>query len=358
MTSYRVTHVSFVGWFCMVLVLAVVHSAAALGPLPSVKTCLELGRGWSETERFVWEKTCYGDIADLSQLDNGRLDPKKPDGWANSDRLISSTFLETILFQKRFQDAVTRHGVRIVGAYFPDGLDLGSGVLPWQLWIGASRFEKSLDMSNLRTDRLVRLERSFIGGDLLLIAAKVGSNLNLSNIEVANELVLDSASIRGSLFLDDAVFTNGDFKGVRVENQFSMLDATIRENMFMDSATVGGSLLMMKAKIGKDITLRAVKIANQLEMSKIKVAHELNMDSISVDGPLFMRGAILAEVWILGAKVGGQVIMDGAQVTDDLTMDLASIGANLSMDFATFEKKVTLEGCGCEEPSINGSYRG
>ena len=85
--------------------------------------------GIRHTSDFVWEKTAE---ADFNSREGKKLDPTSPYCWDNSRR-ISSEFLETILFEKPFREAVTRKGVRIIGACFPEKVDLEDGYLPWPL---------------------------------------------------------------------------------------------------------------------------------------------------------------------------------------------------------------------------------
>ncbi len=107
---------------------------------------------WSEAEHFVWEKTCAGEEADFNSREGKKLDPNSPYCWDNSRR-ISSEFLETILFEESFREAVTRKGVRIIGACFPEKVDLENGYLPWSLWLEHSRFGNGLNMRGLQAEK-------------------------------------------------------------------------------------------------------------------------------------------------------------------------------------------------------------
>ena len=338
MLPHTMIRISAVNWFLVATILTVVNPITAQPP--DVKKCYDLdaNSNWSNPEKFVWRSACVGAVANFNKQYQRNFHPGKPDKCAAGKRHLSSEFMETILFGEEFQGAITRQGIRIVGACFSEKLDLSSGELPQQLGIRASRFENGLDMKNLNAAHIVSLTDSFFEGDLLLNSARIGIQLELDNVTVTNELVLNSASIDGSLFLDGANLAKVDLIGVRVGKQFSIMGAVVRENMHMDAASIGGSLLMSKSAFGADLTLRAAKIAVNLEMNEIKFANESNqlrMDSSSVGGSLHMRNAVLADAWLLGAEVGGQAGFQGAQVKK-LVMDLAEFGESLSMDFATF----------------------
>ena len=77
-------------------------------------------RQWSEPERWAWEEIQAGRIADFGGRYGIELDPKSPDGW-DDGRKLSSGFLKEILFREPYRSAIPIEGVRIGGAWFPDG---------------------------------------------------------------------------------------------------------------------------------------------------------------------------------------------------------------------------------------------
>jgi hypothetical protein len=78
---------------------------------------------WSETEKWVWSQACIGKIADLNRHSDRTLDPHSPEGWTDA-RKLSSAFLETILLYDPWRSALTHQGMRIVGAWFDQPVDL------------------------------------------------------------------------------------------------------------------------------------------------------------------------------------------------------------------------------------------
>ena len=97
---------------------------------------------WTPQEKWVWEQVCVGKIADFNKAEGygGELDPKKPEGWP-SNRILRPEFLETILLHEPYSGALTRKGVRIVGARFTEALDLSNAALDHQLRLGYCRFD-------------------------------------------------------------------------------------------------------------------------------------------------------------------------------------------------------------------------
>src|SRR5688572_10604704 len=99
-------------------------------------------KGWSDIEKWAWEKICAGQIADFNVLygkgehepdPTGRIanlirlygrdehdtDPTGPQGWHDGRRL-GAGFLREILFREPYRSAIQVEGVRIVGALFPE----------------------------------------------------------------------------------------------------------------------------------------------------------------------------------------------------------------------------------------------
>ena len=316
---------------------------------------------WSEAERFVWEKTCAGEVADLNSRENKGLDPKSPDGW--DGRCISSEFLETILFEKSFREAVTRKGVRIIGACFPEKIDLEDGYLPWPLWLEHSRFENGLNMRGLQAEKWVSLEGSVVKGQLNLASASIGGNLvmeagatfeevDLRGAQIEGHLVmksatvtgkldLDSASIRGALLMaEGATFKEVILRGAQIKSQLAMIGARVTDTLNMDSVSIGDALLMDGAIFKKEVILRGAQIKGQLAMRDATVTGTLDMASASVGGALLMDCATFAEVMLRGAQIGDQISLIGARVKGKLEMDSVSVGSALLMGSATFAEVI------------------
>ena len=86
------------------------------------KAQMDPDESWSEPERWAWVEIRAGKIADFHAR-HSKLDPKEPEGW-DQTRKLSQVFLETILLGEPFKGAVPRQGVRIVGAWFEEPIDL------------------------------------------------------------------------------------------------------------------------------------------------------------------------------------------------------------------------------------------
>lgn len=114
---------------------------------------------WTPQEKWVWKQVCEGKTADFNKAEGygDKLDPKKPEEWPKS-RVLQPKFLETILLHEPYRSALTRYGVRIVGAWFKEPLDLSNATLTQELWLESSLFESDVDLNGLNSSHVISLE--------------------------------------------------------------------------------------------------------------------------------------------------------------------------------------------------------
>jgi hypothetical protein len=262
--------------------LASSASAAQDVPLP--------GTGWSEPERWAWEEIRAGRIADFDTRD-GRLDPRQPDGWGDQ-RKLSPDFLKEILFREPYMSALPIEGVRIVGAWFSEPVDLASGRLDHQLWLDRCRFEKTANLIFLQANDLLSLEGSaFAGqGDGLvsvdLTDAKIAGPLNMAGAHVARKLNMSGLEVGQDLFMTgpDATFHDVDLVGAKVGGHLDMHGATVEGKLDMKGLEVGEDLAMYSPAAFHDVDLGSAKIGGQLDMHGAIFDGKLEMYRLEVGG--------------------------------------------------------------------------
>jgi hypothetical protein len=209
------------------------------------------GSGWSEPEQWAWEEIRAGRIADFNARE-GNLEPGKPDGWGDT-RKLSPDFLKEILFREPYSSALPIEGVRIVGAWFPEPVDLASGRLTRQLWLHGCRLEEAANLSFLQVDDLLSLEASAFAGQgdglvsLDLTDAKVGGQLNMAGALVAGGLAMGGLQA-GDLFMRDAAFQDVDLVAAKVAGPLNMAGATVTGKLSMNALEVGQDLFMTGAR--------------------------------------------------------------------------------------------------------------
>ena len=250
---------------------------------------------WTDTERWIWEQACAGELADLNEEYDSAPDPSKEEEWTD-DRIVTPKFLETILLDKDYSKQVPRKGVRIIGAWFKEKVDLSNGNIAFPLALHNSRFGKGIDLLDFKTERVLSLQGARI------IGLFDGQRL----------------SVQSNLFMDTgAHFDAVNLGGAHIGGQLAMVGAKVAGTLGMDSLQVDGPLLMRsdgndRAEFN-DIVLRSTRIGGQLDMTGAKVAGMLNMDSLQVEGSLFMRGDGMNRLEVEGnidqihATVGGGI---------------------------------------------------
>jgi hypothetical protein len=241
------------------------------------------GSGWSETERWAWEEIRAGRIADFNTR-HGKLDPSKSEGWADWDdlRKLSPDFLKEILFREPYMSALPIEGVRIVGAWFSQPVDLAFGRLERQLWLEGCRFEKAANLMFLDSN------------DLL--------------------------SLRSSAFADDVVSV--DLTGAKLEGLLQMDAVLVAGTLNMEGLEVGHLFMRGPDASFQDVNLASAKIGGLLNLSSAQVAGTLDMNDVEVGQHLLMRGpdTTFRDVNLAGAKVGGLLDMSSAHIQGELNM--------------------------------------
>ena len=346
---------------------------------------------WSDIEKWVWDRACHGQIADLNEHVRQTLDPRSREGWSD-DRKLSATFLETVLLHDPYRGALTRRGVRIVGAWFDQPVDLNESDLPREIWLHRSRFTRDLDLSGARIGSWVSFEGSVfcetlnifaatlashvnlngvkvrrlaaylsnIAGDLsvtgkadidemILIDARIGGKLDLSGAKVSRTLNMDSVTIGSHLLMSGgAEFAEVGLASATIDGQLDLTGAKVNGKLEMSSATIGSHLFMSEAEFA-EVGLGGAKIEADLNLIGSKVSGALNMDTATIGGDLFMReGAQFAQVVLTGATIDGQLDLTGAKVNGKLEMNSATIGSHLLMSGGAEFAEVGLAGAKIE----------
>jgi hypothetical protein len=236
--------------------------------------------------------------------------------------------------------ALPIEGVRIVGAWFSEPVDLASGRLDHQLWLDRCRFEKAANLISLQANDLLSLEASaFAGqGDGLvsvdLTDAKIAGPLNMAGAHVARKLNMSGLEVGQDMFMTgpDATFHDVDLVGAKVGGHLDMHGATVEGKLDMKGLEVGEDLAMYSPAAFHDVDLGSAKIGGQLDMHGAIIDGKLEMYRLEVGGDLAMYGAAaFQDVNLVGARVGGQLAMYGATVTGTLNMYRLEVRRDLTM---------------------------
>ena len=292
--------------------------------LPNQKCKIPPPSKWTKPEKWVWKEICEGKVADFDFRPDARpFDPRKQKDSENwSDRTLRSSFLETILLHEPFRSAIPRQGVHIIGACFPEPIDLSDASIDRPLKLSLSLFRSEVDMRRLRTSSFISLEGSKFNGELDMDSVTVEGSLFMGDKAEFQEVYLINAKIGTSIYIDSSKF-NG--------------------RLDMDSVTVEGSLFMWNEAEFQDVYLIDAKIGTSIDMGSSKFNGELDMDSVTVEGSLFMWDeAEFQEVHLIDAKIGTSIYMDNSKFNGDLNMDSVTVNGSLMMQKASFKNSARL----------------
>jgi hypothetical protein len=236
---------------------------------------------WKPQEQFVWSRVCLGEEANfnLDQGYGGDLDPKAPAGLPES-RVLSSTFLATILLSDKYRHALTRRGVRITGARFTELVDLQNAELSTDLWLDRSLLEKGADLQGLRSTRRITLYGSKVTGPLTMVDLDLRGDLSMAKADVAA--------------------VNLGFSHVGGELDFS--ESIVAEDLNMVGLQADG-LTMSNGKFAR-VDLTSARVG-WLFLNGSRITGLLNMAALRVDGHLMMYQAEFADVLLGLGPVDG-----------------------------------------------------
>ncbi len=260
-----------------------------------------------------------------------------------------------ILLHEPYRSAVPRQGVRIIGGWTTELLDLSNATLTHELWMHHCRFDASVDLKRLRTPNLISLIGSqftdalsmddlqvdgslFMHGGgkfarVVLRSAKIGGQLNMGGSQFTGVLNMNGVQVNFTLFMHEkAKFVDVNLRGAKIGGQLNMTGSQFTGALSMDLLQVNDSLFMHERAKFANVYLRGAKIGSQLNMGGSQFTGALNMNYLQVDGSLFMHGrAKFAGVVLRSAKIGGQLDMGGSQFTGVLNMEGVQIGQYLLM---------------------------
>ena len=333
---------------------------------PSPKAPVPADPSWTPLETWVWEKLQAGEIANIDhyQDDQGGLpsaDPKNSEEWQDGRHRLSAPFLEGILLEDAYRSAIHRRGVRIVGAWFEDEIDLCDSELHCPLWLDRSRFEQAVSLTDAR-GRLISFDGSCFAANLSLARADIGQSLSLrdsaafleidlAGVKIGGQLTMIGANVKGALDLergdigkslfmrDGAEFEEIDLRGAKVGGDIDLCGAKVKGCLHLFGAEIGASFLMRDGAEFQEINALGVKVRGQISLVRAKVKGALDLENAEIGLSLMGGGTEFQEIKLIGAKVGGQISLTGAKVGGILGLHRADIGQSLFMrDGAEFQE--------------------
>jgi hypothetical protein len=278
------------------------------------KACEVRLTGYGPVEEVVWKAICAGKTADLRRMPNRTLNP---------------AFLTEILFSKIYREALSYHGVHIVGAIFAGKLDLTDAALDQPLRIEKSRFKVPPDFTHLNALRGLSLSgSSFIcgpDGRVSLQSAYVGGHLDLEGTWFACTLDMGHIRVDGALNLNRLVDSksehNSEYTNVVLSNSW------IREKVSLEGAQITGTLDMVGIQVVSNVVMRDCGDFGTVKLSNAKIGGDLDVTT-----------STLASLDLTGARVEGEFKIGGGGWTGAAKLNLrhAAVGSVLSTEPAAW----------------------
>jgi hypothetical protein len=345
----------------VLLATLVVRADEPARPVPMDGQCpVAADEHWTAQETFVWGRVCIGQTADFNVVPEygGDLDPKRPEGLPDN-RVLTSAFIETILLADKYRHALTRNGVRIVGARFNDVLDLSGAQIDHELWLDRSLLAQGADFREARSTHRILIDRTRAGGPVLmqdiridkdlaihrselaavnLGSSRIGGDLNLDESRIAGNLDLGWLQVAGSLDMTNDEFGDAMLGGVQVGEMLVLEGARSSGQLNMFGAEINGHLIMDQGRF-TDVIVAGAHVHGQFGLPQTKVAGTFNMAAIRVDGNLVMNGqSEFGRVLLVNAHLLANLAFDSATIHELLDMTNLRLDGVLDMggggDFA------------------------
>lgn len=224
----------------------------------------------------MWNRACVGEIADFNTEPGygGDLDPKRPEGLPDN-RVLLSSFIETVLLTEKYRHALTRNGLRIWGARFKDRLDLRNAELAHDLWLDHSLLEKGADLSGLRSTGRITLDDTRVAGSLKMAELRVDRDLSMRRSKLT-QVNLPQARIGETPDLTQSEVASVNLAATRI----------------------GGALILEQSKITGDADLTFARIGAVLDFDGCKSSGKLDMAGISAAVLIMTHGQFeLLRAW-------------------------------------------------------------
>jgi uncharacterized protein YjbI with pentapeptide repeats len=306
--------------------------AAAVAPPAQTLPCgVAAEESWSNQEKFVWRRACAGEVANFEEEPGygGHIDPQKAP--LPQKRILRGAFIETILTQDKYVNAIKQRGLRVTGARFAERIDLGNAELKTALWLERCSLEAGVDLSWVKTAQPIAFNKSKVAGELTFYAAQIGSDLHAQDSTIET-IVLSGANVARTLDLGNS----------QVSGEINMNGLNVGTNLQIEKTTVGGPLQMEGVQVGvyldlRYATLHRVELTNvrtqQLSLEGAKLLGDLDMFDAQVGADLWMATAEFSDVLRLRyMQVGGQLDWSGTRFYQDVDLTGARIGGALRLD--------------------------
>jgi len=178
--------------------------------------------------------------------------------------------------------------IELVGAWFPEPVDLEGANIPMQLQIRDSRFEAAVNLERVGAGKLLSFAGSRFGGPLLMTELAVRGSLLLGD---------------GASFEDKVVLS-----GAGIDGQANF---ATRQKCAANTAS--------EDRERCDVNPVATHFASDLDLSGARVSRVLDFRNVVADGTVKLdRGRVDGDLRLSGARFGSTLSMDSIRVGESV----------------------------------------
>ncbi|MFX4221127.1 MAG: hypothetical protein ACMVO3_09135 [Thalassobaculum sp.] len=343
--------------------------------------------GWTEAEKWTWERVCTGEWVSLNRRDETTLacNPAEIDGEVPPHRRLSANFLHLILTHPLYQGALAKPQINISCASIEGQLDLENERIAPELglfWthlrngviLRGARFDRSVFLQGSRVDGTLSADRvriagnlflrdgSTVTGDIRLLGAKIDGDVVAEDSSFQAAFLADEMKVGGRLFLSNGSTVAGDIRllGAKIDGNVEANGSTFQAAFRADRMQVGGSLFLSSgATVTGDVRLLAAKIDGSVSANGSTFHAAFRADRMHLGGNLFLSdgATITGDIRLLGAKIDGDVVANGSTFHAAFRADRMQVGGGLFLhDGTTLTGDVRLLGAKIDgDISANGS---
>lgn len=238
---------------------------------------------WTDNEKFAWDcvrkgleanlfvRTCVhprGEVAEKLRKQR-RFEPFIDPAKYKEPNALSDDFLIALLTEPTYVQQIKPIGIRIVGAYFKDAVNLENVTTNVNLVLDQTMARKGLRMTNFESAKNVSFDGSNIRGTVRLMRSRIAGSLFMER--AALDIVdLNDADIGASFEATGTIF----------KGELRFLRAKIDGKVILTQARLT-TLLAWNARIGSSLEMRLADIRVGMDLSGSSVEGDVRLQDVT-----------------------------------------------------------------------------
>ncbi|HLZ17818.1 MAG TPA: hypothetical protein VKQ08_12290, partial [Cyclobacteriaceae bacterium] len=351
----------------------------------------------AESEKWVWQTLHNDEIADFNCYYNTSIVPASEAGWT-SERALSGDFLRNLLISLEDTKTLPRRRIRIVGAWFKEGIDLSGWNISIEFSITQSRFEQNVCLAHMRTSNQVIFDHSYFARDLDCHSLQSSRSILLHAIRADQMVKMDEVVTTESVIFSGIQGVTIHLRAARISRDLNVEGGKLSNSLDMEGAVIGGNVLMgqysefknikmtcaeiagnlrLQAKVSGVVDLYSVVVKQELDLADstlndlyvvaahigkqvfgtgLSVENKASFGALTVDGHFIMHNAKMGEINLINARIGGQFGITNTNISRHATLANLFVGTEMYLEKLTFDKSENIQ-IDLHGAQINGSLR-